>query len=45
MPLGEGHRECESLAVFKVINDQCSKYLNELFQIALELQINTRDSY
>ena len=39
------HYQCINSIVFKYVNDQCSNYLNEVFQTAPEKNIRTRGSF
>ena len=41
----ERFNQCINFIVFKYINNQCPNYLNEVFQTALENNIQTRGSF
>ena len=45
LPVTERFNECINSIVFKYVNDQCPTYINEVFQIAPENNIQTRGSF
>ena len=45
LPVTERFNQIINLIVFKYVNDQCSNYLNEVFQTAPENNIQTRGSF
>ena len=45
LPVTERFNQCINSIVFKYVNDQCPNYLNEVFQIAPENNIQTRGSF
>ena len=45
LPIAERFNQCINSIVFKYVNNQCSNYLNEVFQTALENNIQTRGSF
>ena len=45
LPVTERFSQCINSIVFKYVNDQCPKYLNEVFQTAPESNIQTRRSF
>ena len=45
LPAPERLNQCFNSIVFKYINNECSNYLNEVFQTALENNIQTRRNF
>ena len=45
LPVTERFNQCINTIVFKYVNNQCLNYLNEVFQTALENNIQTKESF
>ena len=45
LPVTEIFNQCTNSVVFKYVDNQCPNYLNEVFQTALENNIQTRGSF